>query len=88
MAKKKSKKSKRWIQSAIKEPGALRRQLGIKEGETIPARVLEKIQSAETGETISVDGKRVKVTTKLKRRAALAKTLKKLSKRKKKKKKK
>jgi hypothetical protein len=88
MAKKKSKKSRRWIQKAIKEPGALRGQLGIKEGQTIPARVLERIQSAETGETVSADGKRVRVTTKLKRRAALAKTLKRLSKKKKRRKKK
>ena len=30
-------KSKNWIQSAIKKPGALRKSLGVKKGEKIPA---------------------------------------------------
>lgn len=33
--------TKKWIQSAIKHPGALRAQLGVKEGKTIPAKKLE-----------------------------------------------
>lgn len=30
-------KSKNWIQSAIKKPGSLRKSLGVKKGEKIPA---------------------------------------------------
>ena len=32
----------KWIQKAIKHPGALHEQLGVKEGEKIPARKLAK----------------------------------------------
>lgn len=35
--------SKKWIQSAIKKPGALRKTLGVKEGQTIP---LSKLKTA------------------------------------------
>lgn len=31
----------KWIQDAIKKPGALRKSLGIKKGKTIPAKVLK-----------------------------------------------
>ena len=31
-----------WIKDAIKKPGALRKELGIKAGETIPAKTLDK----------------------------------------------
>lgn len=31
---------KNWIAGAIKKPGALRKELGIKKGETIPAKAL------------------------------------------------
>lgn len=34
--------AKHWIQGAIKHPGALHKELGIKEGEKIPASVLSK----------------------------------------------
>ncbi len=53
----------KWIQEAIKKPGALRKQLGIKEGKTIPAKALEKA---------------AKAPGKLGQRARLAKTLKKM----------
>jgi hypothetical protein len=33
---------KKWIQGAIKNPGALRKKLGVKEGQTIPAKKLDK----------------------------------------------
>jgi hypothetical protein len=36
----------KWIQSAIKKPGALRAQLGVKGGETIPAGKLAKAAKA------------------------------------------
>jgi hypothetical protein len=52
---------KKWIQDAIKKPGALREQMGVKKGETIPAKALEKA---------------AKAPGKLGQRARLAKTLK------------
>ena len=33
--------AEKWIQSAIKKPGALRQSLGVKKGEKIPAKKLE-----------------------------------------------
>lgn len=62
MARKKTK----WIQGAIKHPGALRRQLGAGEGKTIPK---SKLRAA------------AKKKGKLGRRARLAQTLGKLRKR-------
>ena len=32
--------AEKWIQKAIKKPGALRKELGAKEGKTIPAKKL------------------------------------------------
>lgn len=60
----KKKKAKKWIQGAIKNKGALHKQLGIPAGEKIPAKVLDK--AAKKG-------------GKLGKRARLAKTLKKIS---------
>jgi hypothetical protein len=54
---------KKWIQGAIKKPGALRKSLGTPEGKNIPAGKLNK--AAKAG-------------GKLGQRARLAKTLKKL----------
>ena len=55
--------TKKWIQEAIKEPGALRKTLKVKAGETIPAKALNKAAQApgKTGQ-----------------RARLAQTLKKM----------
>lgn len=58
---------RKWIGGAIKRPGSLRRQLGVKEGETIPASKLEPKPSD---------------STKTKRRKNLAKTLRKINRRK------
>jgi hypothetical protein len=52
--------AEKWIQKAIKKPGALREQLGIKEGKKIPAKTLTKA---------------AKAPGKLGQRARLAKTL-------------
>ena len=52
--------AKDWIQGAIKKPGALRKQLGVKEGEKIP---MKKLNAA------------AKEGGKLGQRARLAKTL-------------
>lgn len=35
-----------WISDAIKKPGALRKELGVKAGETIPAKKLAKAAKA------------------------------------------
>lgn len=55
----------KWIQSAIKKPGALKKSLGVKSGEKIPAGKLAKA---------------AKAPGKLGQRARLAKTLKGLKK--------
>ena len=55
----------KWIQSAIKKPGALRKSLGVKSGEKIPTK---KLAAA------------AKKPGKLGQRARLAQTLKKLGK--------
>jgi hypothetical protein len=54
---------KNWIAGAIKHPGSLRKSLGVKEGETIPAKKLAT--AAQKG-------------GKLGKRARLAQTLRKL----------
>ena len=57
--------AEKWIQSAVKKPGALRSALGVKEGKTIPAK-----KSAAAA----------KKPGKMGQRARLAQTLKKLGK--------
>ena len=58
-------KKEKWIQKAIKKPGALRKQLGVKKGEKIPTKKLAS--TAKRGGKIG-------------KRARLAQTLKKLRK--------
>lgn len=58
---------KNWIQGAIKKPGSLRKSLGVKKGEDIPA---SKLNAAAKG----------KYGPKTEKRAQLAKTLKKMRK--------
>lgn len=57
--------AEKWIQKAIKKPGALRKSLGVKEGQKIPAGKLAK--AAKSSGTMG-------------KRARLAQTLKKLGK--------
>ena len=57
--------TKNWIASAIKKPGSLRKSLGVKKGETIPAGKLAKA---------------AKAPGKMGQRARLAVTLKKMKK--------
>ena len=57
--------TEKWIQKAIKKPGALRSALGVKEGKPIPAK---KLAAA------------AKAPGKMGQRARLAQTLKKLGK--------
>ena len=67
----------------MKRPGALSRQLGIPIKDNIPKTLLEKIAKTPIGKTIrnpTKKGKRrIKVTRKLKKRAVLALTLKRLA---------
>ena len=57
--------AEKWIQKAIKKPGALKKSLGVAEGKTIPAAKLAKA---------------AKAPGKMGQRARLAKTLKGLGK--------
>jgi len=78
--KRRTTRKKKWIPKDIKK-GALKRQLGYKEDQTIPTSILDKIIRAKIGSTITVKGKKIKVTTLLKRRANLARTFRKMRKR-------
>lgn len=55
------KKSKKWIQSAIKKPGALRKTLGAKEGQPIPAA---KLKAAAKGNSTTAKRARLALTLK------------------------
>lgn len=57
---------KKWIQSAIKHPGALRKTLKVKKGEKIPESKLNKAEHSKNPKT--------------RKRSALAKTLRKIHK--------
>jgi hypothetical protein len=57
--------AKNWISGAIKKPGALRKSLGVKKGEKIPAKQLRKA---------------AKKSGKIGQRARLAMTLRKMGK--------
>lgn len=59
-----AKEKKNWIAGAIKHPGALHKELGVKEGKKIPEKKLEKAEHSKN--------------PKLRKRANLAKTLKKM----------
>lgn len=43
--------AKKWIQSAIKHPGALRKELHVKKGEKIPASKLKKAEHSKNPTT-------------------------------------
>lgn len=58
--------AKKFIQEAIKHPGALRKTLHVKEGENIPSSKLKKAEHSKNSTT--------------KKRAVLAETLKKMRK--------
>lgn len=58
--------AEKWIQKAIKHPGKLHRELGIKQGEKIPAKKLAKAEHSKSPT--------------IRKEANLAKTLKKLHK--------
>ena len=68
----------KWIQKANIKKGALSRQLGIPIKKNIPLKKLDKIIRSPVGRRISTDGKKITVTKLLKRRAVLAKNLKRM----------
>lgn len=43
--------AKNWIKGAIKHPGALRKSLGVKKGEKIPEKKLEKAEHSKNKKT-------------------------------------
>lgn len=53
--------AKKWIQKAIKHPGALHKELGVPEGKKIPAKKL-----ASAAKKKGVEGKRVRLAETLK----------------------
>jgi len=53
--------AEKWIQKAIKKPGALRKSLGVKAGQTIPAKKLSA--AAQKPDTL---GKRARLAETLK----------------------
>lgn len=58
-------KTKNWISDAIKKPGALRAQLGVKKGEKIPAKKLAK--AAKAGGKLGARARLVKTLSKLRK---------------------
>jgi Holliday junction resolvase RusA-like endonuclease len=70
------KKSEKWIQDTKMKKDALHKQLGYDEDEKIPAGILKKISDAKVGSKIEVKGEEKTITSLLKKRANLAKTLK------------
>jgi len=68
--------NKKWIQDIHMKKGALKKQLGYDEDETIPMNILNQIKKSNVGDTITIKDKEIKVTALLKKRATLAKTLK------------
>ena len=53
--------AEKWIQKAIKKPGALKKSLGVKKGETIPAKKL-----ASAAKKPGVTGQRARLAETLK----------------------
>jgi len=72
----------KWIQKIKLKKGILHKQLGIPKDKKIPLTLLNKIISSDTGKNIknsSKTGKKnIKVTSALKKKANLARNLKKL----------
>jgi len=53
--------AEKWIQKAIKKPGALKKELGVKAGKTIPAKKL-----AAAAKKPGIEGKRARLAETLK----------------------
>jgi hypothetical protein len=70
--------AEKWIQDTNMKKGALHKQLGYDEDEKIPAGILKKIVDGEVGSEVEIKGRKIKITALMKKRANLAKTLKKM----------
>jgi hypothetical protein len=73
-----SEKKKEWIKETKMKKGALHKQLGYSEDEDIPAGIIKKIVDSEVGSKVKIKGEEHTITALMKKRANLAKTLKKL----------
>jgi hypothetical protein len=69
---------KKWIQETKMKKGALHKQLGYEEDETIPAGIIKKIVDGEEGSKVKIKGEEHTITALMKKRANMAKTLKEL----------
>tara|TARA_Y100000310_G_C20272751_1_gene618801 strand:+ start:322 stop:591 length:270 start_codon:yes stop_codon:yes gene_type:complete len=80
----------KWIQKVRIKKGSLHRQLKIPKEKKIPVALLNKIINAKLGDTITnptkIGKKKIKIRRRIKRKALLAKNLKKISSKSKKKK--
>ena len=65
---------KKWIKKAIKRPGALRKKMGVKEGEKIPEAKLDKTVS-RLRKAAEGDKKLSSAQRRLLRQASMAQTL-------------
>ena len=69
---------KQWIKETKMKKGALHKQLGYDEDENIPDGIIKKIVDSEVGTKVKIKGEEKTITALMKKRANLAKTLKKL----------
>ncbi len=58
---------KKWIKGAIKHPGKLHRELGVKQGEKIPAKKMEKAEHSKNP-TIRKEANLAKTLSKLRKK--------------------
>lgn len=72
------KKDDKWIQETDMKKGGLSKMLGYSEKENIPDGIIDEIIKEKEGSMITVKGKEIKITKLMKKRANLAKNLKKL----------
>lgn len=68
----------KWIQRAKLKKGKLSKQIGVPIAKNIPMNVLNKIASTNIGKSVKVPKGKIKVTLLLKRRAVMARNLKKI----------
>ncbi|RLE45196.1 hypothetical protein DRJ16_00020 [Candidatus Woesearchaeota archaeon] len=72
-----------WIQRAIKREGALSRQLGIPVRKKIPLKLLKRIVRKRVGQKVRTPAGTKRVTALMRRRAILALTLRRIARRRK-----
>jgi hypothetical protein len=72
------KKEEKWIQDIEMKKGGLKKMLGYGKDEDIPDGIIEEIIKEKVGSEIEVKGEKIKITPLMKKRANLARTLKKI----------